>query len=230
MTDGYVVDFPGVTTLPVVGSDRRFPVGRIFCVGRNYSEHIREMGGDPNRETPFFFMKPADAIVPPGGVSPYPPATSDMHHEVELVLAIGREGLNVSVADAESYVYGVGIGIDLTRRDLQTALRNIGRPWEGGKAFDYSAPCSAIKPLNGAALLETGSIELSVNGQKRQNSDLANMTWSPTEVIAELTKLFRIRPGDLIYTGTPEGVGPVVKGDHLTGSIANVGTIDVRIT
>jgi fumarylpyruvate hydrolase len=225
----FVFAAPAPIVLPVAGSAQLFPVRRIYCVGRNYADHIREMGGDPAREKPFFFMKPADAIVLDGGTVPYPSMTSDFHYEIELVIAIGKAGGNIPVAQADAHAYGVAVGIDLTRRDLQFAARNVGRPWETGKSFDHSAPCSALLPLNGKSLPGAGKIALSVNGVAKQDGDLAQMVWSSAEIIAQLSLLFELQPGDLIYTGTPAGVGPVVAGDQLDGQIDGIGQVRVTI-
>lgn len=224
----YVLTPPPVAAVPVAGSDALFPVRRIYCVGRNYAAHAREMGGD-DREPPFFFQKPADAIVPGGGTIPYPAMTADLHHEVELVLAIGTGGADIAAADAAGHVFGIAVGIDLTRRDLQGAAKKAGKPWETGKAFDRSAPIGAIVPLDGGPLPVAGAIALSVNGAARQTGDLAELIWSCGEVIAELSRLFRLEPGDLIYTGTPAGVGPVGPGDVMRATVAALPELVVSI-
>jgi len=219
---------PPQATLPLQGSHKRVPVRRIYCVGRNYAEHIREMGGD-ERELPFFFQKPTDAIVQDGSVVAYPPATADFQHEVELVLCIGKEGANIPAANAGQYVYATGVGIDLTRRDVQIQARKSGRPWEIGKSFDHSGPCSTLRPLTDALLPESGRIELRVNGQVRQQGDLGQMIWSSAEIVSKLSEQYRLFPGDLIFTGTPAGVGPVQPGDVVTASVEAVGTLEIRI-
>lgn len=224
MQSSFVISPPERPWVPVEGGGR-FPVRRIYCVGRNYAEHIREMGGD-EREPPFFFQKPTDAIVTSGGDVPYPSRTSDFQHEVELVLAIGREGAAIRRERAAEYVFGVAAGIDLTRRDVQVTARKTGRPWEIGKSFDHSAPCGQILPLRGQ-LPSRGRIELSVNGSLRQRGDLAQMIWSCDEIISELSMQYRLTPGDLIYTGTPAGVGPVNPGDTLYALIEDVGEMYV---
>ena len=218
--------------LPVVGSDGGFPVRRIFCVGRNYAEHAREMGAS-GREPPFFFCKPADAVVPvvPGSIGQmaYPPQTADLQHEVELVVALGSGGRDIAVTAALGHVFGQAIGLDMTRRDLQKAAKEKGQPWEVGKAFDQSAPIGPIHPVGSVAPLTGGAIALDVNGQPRQLGDLADMIWPVAEIIAQLSSLFELAAGDLIFTGTPAGVGPVQRGDRLLGRIAGLGELDVAI-
>ena len=219
--------------LPVVGSSDDFPVRRIYCVGRNYAAHAREMGSDPTREAPFFFCKPADAVVPvaPGSTADvaYPPETANYHHEVELVVAIGKRGRNIAVAAASEHVWGYAVGLDMTRRDLQFALRGKGRPWELGKAFDQSAPIAALIPASRSGHPTRGRVWLTVNGKMKQEGDLADMIWSVPETIAHLSKYFELAPGDLVFTGTPEGVGPVVRGDTLTGGVEGLGELSIRI-
>jgi len=224
----YAIDPGEWPALPIVGRDQLFPVRRVYCVGRNYADHAREMGAS-GREAPFFFQKPADAIVPPGGAVPYPPLTANLHHEVEWVLAIGAEGADLGAAEAASLVFGMAVGIDLTRRDLQATAREAGRPWEIGKAFDHSAPCSAIKPLNGAPLPGKGRISLSVNDALRQDGDLSQMIWNASEVLQQLSKAFRLMPGDLIFTGTPSGVGPLEKGDRVDAAIEGVAELSFSV-
>ena len=226
----YVIPAPPVVTLAVDGDERRFPVRRVFCVGRNYAEHAREMGHDPDREPPFFFTKPADALVSDGATIPYPLATRDLHHEVELVVALGKGGTDISAAQALDCIFGYAVGIDLTRRDLQAEAKKLARPWDVGKAFDHSAPCSAIVPAARIGHPERGRIRLAVNGVTGQDGDLAQMIWSTPEVIAHLSRLFTLAPGDLIFTGTPAGVGPVERGDVLEGQIEGVGDLRVRVT
>jgi fumarylpyruvate hydrolase len=226
----YVIPPPPVVALPVRDTSDLFPVHRIFCVGRNYAEHAREMGHDPDREPPFFFTKPADALVPDGATIPYPLATRELHHEVELVVALGKGGTDISAAQALDCIFGYAVGIDLTRRDLQAEAKKLARPWDVGKAFDHSAPCSAIVPAARIGHPERGQIRLAVNGVTRQDGDLAQMIWSTPEVIAHLSRLFTLAPGDLIFTGTPAGVGPVERGDVLDGQIEGVGDLQVRVT
>jgi fumarylpyruvate hydrolase len=225
----YVIPVPPTMALPVEGTTARFPVSRIFCVGRNYAEHAREMGHDPDKAPPFFFMKPATSLVTDGAAMRYPAMTSDLHHEVELVVALGRGGENVSPDDALELVYGYAVGIDMTRRDLQGEAKKLGRPWETGKAFDESAPCSRIVPADKIGHPAEGTIELRVNGEPRQTGDLREMIWNVPDTIAYLSKLFTLLPGDLIFTGTPAGVGAVSRGDTLHASIARVGELSVAI-
>jgi fumarylpyruvate hydrolase len=224
-----VIPVPAVPTLPVEGTNARFPVGRIFCVGRNYAEHAREMGHDPNREPPFFFMKPATAIVADGKDFPYPSATKDVHHEMELVVALGKGGVNIPEAKALEHIWGYAVGLDMTRRDLQGEAKKMGRPWDTGKAFDHSAPCSAIVPASKIGHPSKGAVVLEVNGQVKQKGDLAELIWKIPEMIAYLSTLFALMPGDLIFTGTPAGVGPVKQGDTLKGSVEGVGTITFKV-
>ena len=225
----YVIPAPAVVSLAVEGSSARFPVNRIYCVGRNYAEHAREMGHDPNKEAPFFFMKPSTAIVTDGGDFPYPSLSKDVHHEMEMVLAIGKGGSNISSAKALEHVYGYGVGLDMTRRDLQGEAKKMGRPWDTGKAFDYSAPCSALVPAAKIGHPSTGEIVLEVNGEVRQKSDLSQLIWNVPDTIAFLSTLFELQPGDLIYSGTPAGVAAVKKGDVMAGRVAGVGSISVKV-
>jgi len=225
----YVFPVPTVPAVPIVGSESSFPVRRIYCVGRNYAEHAREMGFDPDREAPFFFAKPADAVVASGATIPYALATQNLHHEIELVVAIGKEGVDITQQAALDHVYGYAVGLDMTRRDLQLAARDKGRPWDVGKGFDQSAPIGAIRRAAEIGHLTSGTIQLSVNGQVKQNSDLKLLLWSVKELVAELSRLFVLQPGDLIFTGTPAGVGPVKPGDELRGSIEGVGEISLSI-
>jgi fumarylpyruvate hydrolase len=211
---------------PVAGEDALFPVRRILCVGRNYAAHRREMGGD-ERDPPFFFAKPADALALPGADVPYPSATKELHHEMELVVALGAGGTALTPESALGSVFGYAAGVDLTRRDLQSALRAKGQPWEAAKAFDLSAPISAIRRWTGPP--PQGRIRLTVNGQVRQDSETANMIWGVAEIIAEASKLWRLAPGDLIFTGTPEGVGPLQPGDRVEGEVEAVGSLSFRI-
>lgn len=220
---------PHETLIPVVGTDALFPVRRIYCVGRNYAEHAREMGADPNREPPFFFSKPRDAVVPGGGTIPFPPATTNLQHEVELVVALGKGGLDIPEADALSHVYGYATGIDFTRRDLQTLAREKQHPWELGKGMDYGAPISAIVPAAEHTPADTAAIWLKVNGETRQASHLNQMTWNVAEVISKLSHFFTLAPGDLIYTGTPGGVSTVVRGDSLVCGIDGLPELSVHL-
>ena len=225
----YVISAPAQPSVEVRGMRDRFPVRRIFCVGRNYAAHAREMGND-DREPPFFFTKPADAIVTSGSTIPYALRTSNFHHEVELVVALGGGGTNVPVAKANSLIYGYAVGIDLTRRDLQAESRDNGRPWDTSKGFDRSAPIATIRPLSAGGILESARIWLSVNGKLRQDANIAEMTWKVPEIIAELSTLFDIAAGDLIYTGTPAGVGPLVRGDSIEAGIDGLDALSIRIS
>ena len=225
----YAFPPPSIPSVAVADSAARFPVHRIYCVGRNYADHAREMGANPEREEPFFFAKPADAVVADGAAVPYPPATGNFHHEVELVVAIGRAGANIEPSAALEGVYGYAVGIDLTRRDLQLAARDKGRPWDAGKGFDDSAPLSAIRRVSEIGHPARGAISLAVNGQTKQRADLSDLIWSVPEVIAHLSKLFALKAGDLIFTGTPAGVGPLVSGDRVQAAIDGVGSLSVHI-
>lgn len=221
--------------LPIVGSDLAFPVRRVYCVGRNYAAHAREMGSDPNREPPFFFSKPGDAdaviAVAAGqtGDIAYPSVTQDLHHEIELVVAIGAAGRDIPVRQAAAHIYGYAVGLDLTRRDLQGQMKAQGRPWEIGKAFDQSAPIGPITPRQPGAELNTGAIALTVDGALRQQGRLEQMIWSVDETIARLSTLFTLKPGDLIFTGTPDGVGAVTRGQVLHGTIDGLTPLQARI-
>jgi len=215
-------------SLPVAGSDARFPVRRIYCVGRNYAEHAREMGGNPDREPPFFFMKPGDAVLT-GARMDYPPKTADLQHEVELVVALGRGGRDIPAASALDCVFGYAVGLDMTRRDIQGELKAKGRSWEMGKAFDQSAPVSAIVPAARIGHPQRGAITLQVNSQPRQHGDLSDMIWPVADIIANLSGYVTLQPGDLIFTGTPAGVGRVARGDRLDGAVEGVGTLSVTI-
>jgi fumarylpyruvate hydrolase len=222
---------PSSYSLPVANSDERFPVNRIFCVGRNYAAHAREMGKDPDRESPFFFMKPASALVDasqPASV-PYPARTNNYHHEIELVVALGRGGQGIPVAAALNHVYGYAVGLDMTRRDLQLEARDKGRPWEFGKSFSHSAPIGAVHRVEDVGHPRSAGITLSVNGQFRQSSDVGKLIWSVAECIAYLSEYEELQPGDLIMTGTPEGVGAVVPGDRMRGAIDGLGSIEVTV-
>lgn len=217
------------SVLPIEGSSDTFPVRRIYCIGQNYADHAREMGGDPDRNPPFFFAKPADAVVANGGTAPYPPRTENLHHEIELVVAIGKGGTDITPEQALDHVYGYAVGIDLTRRDIQAEAKKAGRPWDMAKGFDHSAPMTAIRKSSKIGHPDKGRIWLAVNGTSRQDSDLSKQTWAVHEAIAYLSTLVRLEPGDLIMTGTPEGVGALMKGDKITGGIDGVGTIEVSI-
>jgi fumarylpyruvate hydrolase len=213
-----------VPTIAISGSELRFPVRRIYCVGRNYAEHAREMGHDPKKELPFFFSKPADAVVGAGQVLPYPPRTAELHHEVELVVALHQGGVNVDGVDAAAMIFGYAVGIDLTRRDLQAEAKKSGRPWDMAKGFDHSAP---IGPLTMGIPPASGAISLSIGGQVRQSGDLQDMIWSVAEIIAALSTYVEIAPGDLIFTGTPAGVGPIKRGESVRGVIAGIEPIEI---
>lgn len=224
----YVITPAPQPSVEVRGMRDRFPVRRIFCVGRNYAAHAREMGND-DREPPFFFTKPADAIVASGSSVPYALRTQNFHHEAELVVALGSGGANIPVAKAHSVIYGYAIGIDLTRRDLQSDAKDHGRPWDTSKGFDKSAPIGAIRPVSAGGIIESARIWLSVNGKMRQDANIAEMTWKVPEIIAELSTLFEIAAGDLIYTGTPAGVGPLVRGDSVEAGIDGLDPLAIRI-
>ncbi|WP_409269223.1 fumarylacetoacetate hydrolase family protein [Massilia sp. BHUDP2] len=218
----YVITAPARPSLAVADSQERFPIRRVFCVGRNYGAHAREMGSDPNREPPFFFTKPADAVVPASGAVPYPPATQDLHHEVELVVALGAGGSNIDPSDAMSLVWGYGVGLDLTRRDLQAQAKDAGRPWDMAKGFDASAPCSPLIPAAKLGHPQDARIWLEVNGALRQEGNLNEMIWPIADVIAHLSRLVTLAPGDLIYTGTPAGVAALTPGDRVRGGVDGV--------
>jgi fumarylpyruvate hydrolase len=223
----YAIDIGPVPSLPVEGSDLRFPVGRIYCVGRNYADHAREMGHDPNREPPFFFMKPANAIVQNNATLAFPVGTKEVHHEIELVVAIGKGGRDIPVEKSLEHVWGYGVGLDMTRRDLQGEAKKQGRPWEMGKSFDESAPCTALKTVAEIGHPAKGAIWVKVNGQIKQQGDLSQQIWNVQEQIAYLSKMITLQPGDLIYTGTPAGVGPVNPGDKLEGHIDGIGDLTI---
>jgi fumarylpyruvate hydrolase len=215
----------------VVGTDSHFPVHRIYCVGRNYEEHAKEMGFS-GREPPFFFAKPADALLPVAGGTgemPYPPGTQNLHHEIELVVAIGRRGRDIAAVNAPAHVWGYAVGLDMTRRDLQGEAKKLGRPWEIGKGFDFSAPIGSLTPIARTGEMTRGRIWLKVNGQLRQDSDVSKMIWNVSETIEHLSKYFELVPGDLVFTGTPEGVAAVVPDDVLEGGVDGVGQLRVKI-
>ncbi len=228
MTD-YVFAAPHQPAVKVEGDDRLFPVRRIFCVGRNYADHAREMGADPTRELPFFFCKPADAVVADGSTIPYPPQTQDLQHEIELVVAIAKGGSNIAREDALNHVFGYGVGIDLTRRDLQQEAKDKKRPWDWGKGFDQSAPISALRKASEIGHPSAGRIHIAVNGVVKQEGDLSQLIWPVADVIAFISQSMRLEAGDLIYTGTPAGVGAVAPGDVLTGAVAGVASLTVSI-
>ena len=228
MSDQYVIAPPPQPSIAVAGTSRRFPVRRIWCVGRNYIEHIREMGQD-ERAPPFFFAKPADALVPDGATVPYPPLTKDLHFEIELVVALKGGGRNLAPERALDLISGYGVGIDLTRRDLQIASRDLKRPWEIGKAFDASAPCGALRPASEIGHPRKGNIYLKVNGTVRQDGDLEQMIWNVPEVIEKLSEMVELAAGDIIMTGTPSGVAATVAGDRLECEVAGVGTLTVTM-
>lgn len=223
---------PRIPAVPVAGSNELFPVHRIYCVGRNYAEHAKEMGGT-GREAPFFFMKPADAVLPVPhdaiGEMPYPDMTSDLHHEIELVVAIGKGGKNIAAADALQYVWGYAVGLDMTRRDLQGEAKKLGRPWCTGKGFDNAAPIAPIHRVAETGNITHGTIHLDVNGEKRQTSDIGKLIWNVAETIEHLSKYYALQPGDLIFSGTPEGVAAVERGDLLEGRIDGLGALRIKI-
>jgi fumarylpyruvate hydrolase len=229
----YVIEPPVQAAVPVAGSDATFPVRRIYCVGRNYAAHAREMGHDPDREPPFFFCKPADAVVyvAPGteGQFPYPTKSNDVHFEIELVVAISKGGRDIPEAEALEHVYGYALGLDMTRRDLQAASKKLGRPWDTAKGFDHSAPMGPIHRAADIGHPSEGPVWLKVNGEDRQLGNLNDLIWSIPETISYLSGLFELAPGDLIFSGTPEGVGAIVKGDLMTAAVAGVGEFSVRV-
>ena len=229
----YVFAPEATVGVPVAGSKDLYPVRRVYCVGRNYAAHAREMGFDPDREPPFFFCKPADAVVPVAHGDtldlPYPSETRNYHYEIELVAAIGKAGADISIEQALEHVWGYAVGLDMTRRDLQMKMREAGRPWELGKAFDLSAPIAPLYPADQAGDIHKASLWLKVNGETRQSSEISKLIWSVAETVSYLSKFFRLEPGDLIYTGTPEGVGPVVAGDLMQGGVDGLGTLNVRV-
>ncbi len=227
--DEYLFRPATVVSLPLRGDDARFPVHRVFCVGRNYADHAREMGHDPDREAPFFFSKPPEAVVAPGAPVPYPAATRDLHHEVELVVALSGGGRDIPADQAQALIHGYAVGIDLTRRDLQAEAKKLGRPWDSAKAFAASAPCSEVAPAARIGHPARGHITLSVNGELRQAGDLGQMIWKTPEIIAALSRLWTLQPGDLIFTGTPAGVGPLQPDDRVACEIEGVGRLQTEI-
>jgi fumarylpyruvate hydrolase len=228
----YAISPAPVYSLPITGSDEQFPVNRIFCVGRNYAAHAREMGKDPDRDPPFFFMKPANAVVAAGAdevTIPYPPKTANFHYEIELVVAISKGGADIPVEKALEHVYGYAVGLDMTRRDIQLEARDKGRPWEFGKSFAQSAPIGPVHRAADVGHVVEGEIALTVNGAPRQHSDVSKLIWSVAESIAYLSEYETLEPGDIIMTGTPEGVNAVQRGDLMVGSVAGLGAIRVRV-
>ena len=215
--------------LPIRGTDTQFPVHRVYCVGRNYAAHAVEMGFDPDKEPPFFFQKNPDNLVPLGGEFPYPPASSDVHHEIELVVALHQGGTDIPVEGALDHVFGYAVGLDMTRRDLQGEAKKLGRPWAVGKAFEHSAPCGEIVPAGAIGHPAKGAVWLDVNGTRRQQGDLDQLIWKVPEMVSYLSGLFELRPGDLIFSGTPSGVGPVARGDRLHGHIDGIGDLEVTV-
>lgn len=225
----YVFPAPQTVAVPVTGSNAALAVRRVFCVGRNYADHAREMGANPDREPPFFFTKPADAVVPATGTLAYPMLTDDLHHEIEMVIAIGKEGRQIEPNDALSYIFGYSVGVDLTRRDLQAVAKKMSRPWDWAKGFDESAPCTALIPAATLGHPASGAIWLSVNGEERQRGDLSDQIWAVPDVIAYLSRSVALQPGDLIFTGTPAGVGALQPGDQVSAGIDGVAQLALRI-
>lgn len=225
----YAFQPPPPATLPTTDG-QSFPIHRIYCVGRNYADHAVEMGHDPNREPPFFFCKPADAAIGAPETIAYPKATNDLHHEVEMVVALQHGGSDIPLEQAEDHIYGYAVGIDLTRRDLQRTAKELSRPWDAAKAFDQSAPCSAVCPVAETGHPDRGEISLSINGDSRQRGDIAAMIWKVPEIISHLSTLFELKPGDLIFSGTPAGVGPIHPGDRLQASLAGIGSLEITVT
>ena len=225
----YIIKPAAPASLPIRGSDERFPVRRVYCVGRNYAAHTIEMGGDPNREVPFFFQKNPDDLVSDGAEFPYPDKSNDVHHEIEMIVALHKGGANIPLETALEHVWGYGVALDMTRRDLQGECKKAGRPWEIGKAFDHSAPASELVPVSEAGHPMDGAIWLKINGEIRQQGDLNQMIWKVPEMIAYLSGLFTLAPGDLILSGTPSGVGPVERGDQLEGHIDGVGDLHCKV-
>lgn len=226
----YALPLWDIPAVAIDQSDKTFPVHRIYCVGRNYAEHAREMGADPVKEAPFFFCKPNDAVVPNGVAIAYPSVTKNFHHEVELVVALKAGGVNIKPEAALDLVFGYAVGVDLTRRDLQQAAKDKGRPWDVGKAFDQSAPIGALRAVSGAGHIPKAAITISVNGSVRQSSDVAEMIWNVPDIIAHLSGLFELKAGDLIFTGTPAGVGPLLKGDKVAARIEGLPSLDFVVS
>ena len=224
----FVIPAPPPASVEVTGTEDRFPVHRIYCIGRNYLAHRKEMGHD-DRKPPFYFQKPADALLETGGEFPYPSQSENVHFEIELVVAIAKGGVNISIEDALDHVYGYGLGIDMTRRDIQSKAKQDGKPWESAKSFDHSAPISPIRPASEIGHPDSGRIWLAVNGEVRQDSDLNLQIWNVQEGISHLSKLYQVAPGDLIYTGTPDGVGPINPGDLITAGIDGIGELEIKV-
>ena len=225
----YIIDAPAIPTLPVIGSDRRFPVRRVFCIGRNYAEHAREMGATVDKSAPMFFCKPADAVVADGADVAYPQATTELHHEVEMVVALGAGGHDLSPRQAAALVWGYGVGLDLTRRDLQAQAKAKGHPWDVAKGFDHSAPVSALRPAGAAAVAAQTMLRLSVNGELRQQSTLGEMVHDVPHILAALSTLFELKAGDLVFTGTPAGVAALQRGDRFHAELVGVAELDGRV-
>ena|SRR5271167_442178 len=225
----YVIPPPRLASLPVSTGGQRFPIRRVFCVGRNYAAHAREMGKDPDREPPLFFSEPADAVIEAKGVIPYPPLTSQLDHEVEMVLALKGGGTDVPPKDALSLVWGYGVGVGLTRRDIQDKAKKLSRPWHWAKGFDASAPCSPIHPVDVVGHPDKGRIWLKMNGELKQSGDLQDLIWSIPEVISFISQAIDLAPGDLIYSGTPAGVGPMQPGDEVTGGVHGIADFDFTV-
>ena len=224
----FVIPAPPPASVEVTGTNDRYPVRRIYCIGRNYLAHRKEMGHD-DRKPPFYFQKPADALLETGGDFPYPTLSENVHFEIELVVAIAKGGVDISIEDALDHVYGYGLGIDMTRRDIQSKAKQDGKPWESAKSFDHSAPISPIRPVSEIGHPDSGRIWLAVNGEVRQDSDLNLQIWNVQEGISHLSKLFEVVPGDLIYTGTPDGVGPINPGDLITAGIDGIGELEIKV-
>jgi len=224
----FVIPAFEIASVAIAKSDKRFPVHRIYCIGRNYLAHVREMGND-ERQPPFFFQKPVDALLPSGGQFPYPPASNDVQHEIELVVAIAKGGVDIDVDQALDHVYGYGVGLDMTRRDLQAKAKKAGKPWDAAKAFDFSAPIGPLRSVSEIGHPETSRIWLAVNGVVKQDSTLDLQIWNVAEAISHLSRLFEVQPGDLIYTGTPAGVGPVKPGDVMHGGIDGIGELEITV-
>jgi fumarylpyruvate hydrolase len=226
----FLFDPPAIPSLSIHGSDARFPVHRIYCIGRNYADHAKEMGAQAvSRANPVFFMKPADAVVPEGGKVPYPSVTHELHHEVEMVVALAKGGHDIDAKDALDCVFGYGVGLDLTRRDLQAAMKAKGLPWDVAKAFDASAPVSSLRAASEIGHPTHARLSLDVNGATRQDTDIADMIFPVPEIIAELSKLFELKPGDLVFTGTPAGVGPLLRGDRFRAELQGIATLEGSI-
>jgi fumarylpyruvate hydrolase len=224
-----VIPAPSLPTIAVVGTSRRFPVRRLYCLGRNYAEHAREMGDDPNVLPPFFFMKPADAIVPDDRNFPYPARTVEVEHEIEMVVGLKAGGVDIPESKALECVFGYGVGLDMTRRDLQDLAKELRRPWEASKSFDHSAPCGPLHPVAMIGHPRKGRIWVAVNGQTKQEADLAHLIWSVPRIISELSSYFALAAGDVIFTGTPAGVAVIKRGDNMRGGVEGVGEIDIDV-